>query len=58
MPEQFKDRLKKWRGKKYQKEAADLLGVPLPTYRKWECGKRTPNKFVRSVIDSKITPNV
>lgn len=43
--EQLKDRLREWRGKRRQKEAASDLDIPLPTYRKYEYGKRTPNKL-------------
>lgn len=42
---QFKDEIRKWRGKLYQKEAADKLDIPLATYRKYEIGKRTPQKL-------------
>ena len=45
MPELFSKHLKRWRGRRYQKEAASDLDAPLPTYRKWESGKSTPNKW-------------
>jgi DNA-binding transcriptional regulator YiaG len=41
----FKKRLKAWRGKRRQKEAANDLDVTLAAYRKWEYGKRTPTKL-------------
>ena len=40
----WKDRVRQWRGKLTQKEAADIIGVPAPTWRAWEYGKRTPKK--------------
>lgn len=45
MPESFGLRLRKWRGKRMQKEIAFILDVPLGTIRKWEYGKRTPTKI-------------
>jgi DNA-binding transcriptional regulator YiaG len=50
MTELFSERLKKWRGKLYQKEAAAKLDVPLPTFRKWESGKRTPGKLTLAEV--------
>lgn len=41
----FKDEIKRWRGLRRQKEAAEDLDIPLPTYRKYEYGKRTPGKL-------------
>jgi DNA-binding transcriptional regulator YiaG len=41
----FMQELKTWRGKLRQKEAAEKLGVPLSTFRKWEQGKKTPRVF-------------
>lgn len=35
-------KLKQWRGNRLQKEAADILGVPLRTYQSWEHGKNEP----------------
>lgn len=42
---QFKDKLKTWRGKLSLKEAAAVLEMDYSTYRKYECGKRTPCKL-------------
>lgn len=38
----FKKELRKWRGKRLQKEAADLIGVALRTYQAWEQGAHEP----------------
>ncbi len=38
----FAEELKKWRGKLLQKEAAEILKVPLDSYRAWEYGNREP----------------
>lgn len=40
----WKDRVREWRGKLTQKEAADILDVPATTLRAWEYGKRQPKK--------------
>ena len=34
-----------WRGNRNAKTAASDLDIPLPTYRKYLSGKRTPNKL-------------
>jgi DNA-binding transcriptional regulator YiaG len=49
------DRLKTWRGKQLQKTAADILGVPLPTYRNWEYGENIPGVLAMKEIDRKIS---
>ena len=36
---EFAAKLKKWRGSRLQKEAAELLQVPLRTYQGWEEGR-------------------
>lgn len=38
----FAKSLKKWRGKRLQKQASDALGVPERTYASWERGERVP----------------
>jgi hypothetical protein len=45
MSGKLKDLLREWQGKRRQKEAAADLDIPLPTYRKFLYGKRTPNKL-------------
>ena len=41
--DEFANKLKAWRGKLTQKEAADLLGVSRRTYEKWEQGESEPS---------------
>lgn len=53
----LKDRLRKWRGKRYQKEAAAALDLPVPTYRKYETGKRTPNKLAMAELNRRLEAN-
>lgn len=50
----LKDRLKTWRGKRYRKEAAALLDIPLATYRKYEEGRRTPNKLALAELERRL----
>jgi transcriptional regulator with XRE-family HTH domain len=47
-------RLKAWRGKLSQKEAAAKLDVHYPTYRKYETGKRTPSKLAAAELDRRL----
>lgn len=53
----FKDVLKEWRLKMSLKEkmslkqAADVLGVDYPSYRKYETGKRTPCKLAKAQLE-------
>jgi transcriptional regulator with XRE-family HTH domain len=54
MAEKFKDRLRLWRGNLRQKEAAEKLGVPYATYRKWEIGKRTPGKLTAAELERRM----
>jgi transcriptional regulator with XRE-family HTH domain len=58
MPDSLGKRLKNWRGKKYQKEAADELGVPLRTYQQWEKDLAAPNKICLKCLEEKITPKI
>jgi DNA-binding XRE family transcriptional regulator len=41
--ETFAAKLKAWRGKLTQKEAASILGVSRRTYEAWEQGKTEPS---------------
>jgi len=50
----LKDQLREWRGKRRQKEAAADLDIPLPTYRKYEYGKRTPNKLALAELTRRM----
>lgn len=50
----FSKRLKLWRGNRLQKEAAEDLQVTLSAYRKWEYGKRTPDKVKMMEIDRRM----
>ena len=54
MPESFALRLRKWRGQMMQKEAASILDVPIATLRKWEYGKRTPNKITLCELERRM----
>lgn len=54
MSELLAKRLKAWRGGLRQKEAAALLDIPLPTYRKYEAGKRHPNKLALPELDRRM----
>jgi len=55
MSDQLKDLLREWRGKRRQKEAASDLDIPLPTYRKYEYGKRTPTKLAMAELLRRMT---
>jgi transcriptional regulator with XRE-family HTH domain len=54
MSQLLADRLRLWRGKRYIKEAADILGIPIGTYRKYEEGKRTPNKLALAELERRL----
>ena len=46
--------LRKWRGKKLQKEVASILGVSVRTYQNWENGVSVPTDFCIDCIKKKI----
>lgn len=48
-------RLKNWRGEQLQKTAADIMQVPLPTYRNWEYGANVPGFIAMKEIDRVIS---
>jgi hypothetical protein len=50
---QLRDKLKKWRGKLTQKEAAAILGVSDNTYRNWEYGT-IPGALAMVEIDRRM----
>lgn len=50
----LKDKLKVLRGTLRQKEMAERLNLPLPTYRKYELGKRTPSKLALAELERRI----
>jgi hypothetical protein len=54
MSELLAAKLRRWRGKRYRKEAAALLDIPLTTYRKYEVGMRTPNKLALAELERRI----
>jgi hypothetical protein len=54
VPIPWKKRLRIWRGKRRQKEAAAALNVPVGTYRKWEYGKRIPKSYLIPVYEQKM----
>jgi len=41
----FAKELKKWRGDMRQKNACDVIGIPLPTFKAWEQGVNKPNEL-------------
>lgn len=45
-------KLKSWRKHKKitQREACELIGVPIKTYIKWEHGERTPSELVIKTV--------
>jgi hypothetical protein len=45
----FSKELRKWRGKRGQKEVADRLGMSLRTYEGWEAGHK-PSSFAQNEI--------
>lgn len=55
---EFSRLLKAWRGKLFQKEAADRLGVPLRTYQNWENGSRKPARTCMNCVREKMTASV
>lgn len=55
MTEEFHHRLKKWRGKLVQKEAADFLKVPLRTYQAWEYGANKPSDLAMQEIERRMS---
>lgn len=52
----WREELKEWRkvANKIQKEAADEIGVPVETYRGWECERHEPPEYVKNLIRKKI----
>jgi len=54
--EHFWKKLRQWQVSHglLQKEAANLLGVNIWTYKGWWRGKHAPNSFVRDVIESRM----
>lgn len=46
--------LKKWRGKRTQAEAAELLGVPLKTLQNWEHGRNEPRGLAAELLSIKL----
>lgn len=50
MAQEFAKKLKSWRGRRYQKEAADVLRVPLRTYQSWEAGVNEPANVCKQCI--------
>lgn len=53
-PKNFSERLREWRGKRLQKEAAAALQVALSTYRNWEQGMNTPNEMARRWLEERM----
>ena len=53
----FSEELKRWRGERLQKEAADLLDVSLSTYHNWEQGVNTPSRFTIRALRTAMAEN-
>jgi len=47
-------KLNEWRGSRNAKEAASDLGIPLPSYRKYLNGKRSPNNLAMAELDRRM----
>jgi hypothetical protein len=52
----FGKALKAWRGKRLQKQAADILQVNLRTYEGWENG-RNPSRYAIKEIQRRMAAN-
>jgi transcriptional regulator with XRE-family HTH domain len=52
MSELFKDMLKRWRKERGlpQKQAADIFGVTVRGYQKWEAGRCVPSELALSEV--------
>lgn len=46
--------LKIWQGNRNAKSAAADLNIPLPTFRKYLNGKRTPNKLAAAELKRRM----
>ena len=57
MSELLKDRLKKWRGRRYYKEVAAIFEIPVGTYRAWEKGKRSPKLLTLCEVERRMETN-
>jgi hypothetical protein len=53
---EFGKSLKLWRGKRLQKEAADVLDVNLRTYEGWENGRK-PGRYAINEIKRRMASN-
>jgi len=56
MPTTFRKQLRRWRKNRSQQKAAEILGVPLATYRNWEQGRNEPPKFALKTLLEVIRP--
>ena len=56
MGTEFKQQLQAWRKKTniLQKQAADILGVPVRTYQAWETGVHEPGALAKVVINERM----
>ena len=50
----FAKKLRKWRKKRVQKQAASDLGVPLRTFQSWEEGIRAPSKLALIEVERRM----
>lgn len=53
----FSKTLRKWRGARLQKEAAEALDVNIKTYQAWEYGVNKPHKLTLVEITRRMNQN-
>ena len=50
----FGDKIDVWRRDLTHQQRADLLGVPLDTFRGWLYDKHAPSKFVQRQVENRM----
>ena len=53
----FSKILRKWRGKRLQKEGAEALGVNIKTFQAWEYGVNKPHKLTMAEVVRRMDQN-
>jgi len=53
----FSKELKKWRGARGQKVAAELIDANLRTYEGWEIGRSKPSRYAINEIRRRMAAN-